>query len=195
MRNSSVKRVHRSSFSGVACGLCLVACGLLLLTCSPKYFIRGNLAPDFNKARTYKTAILPFLVRGEAGEPNSILRDRAYSYLNDRLMEAGKFMMIDKFTIDQAVRVHQFGQMSGVDPVLARQIGQEAGAELVVVPELSLTPVEGSGLRILCNVQIYDVNGEHVMYDGQGRTDNPVVEAGAEFAVDLATRKLVSALK
>jgi hypothetical protein len=166
------------------------------VACSPKYFIRGNLAPDFNKAGTYKTAILPFLVRGEAGEPSSTLRDRAYSYLNGRLMETGKFMMMDKFTIDQAVRVHQFGQMTAVDPVLARQIGQEVGADLVVATELSMTPAEGKGLRILCNVQILDVNGQHVMYDGQGRADNPIVpEAGAEFAVDLATRVLVSKLK
>ncbi len=188
MRNLSMKH-------GL-CGLLLVTCCVSLLVCSPKYFIRGSLAPDFNKAGTYKTAILPFLVRGEADEPSSILRDRAWSYLNGRLMETGKFMVMDKFTVDQATRVHQFGQMTSVDPVLARQIGQEIGADAVVVSELSMTPVEGKGLRILCNVQILAVNGEHVMYDGQGRADNPVApEAGAEFAVDLATRVLVEKLK
>ena len=58
------------------------------VACSPKYFIRGNLAPDFNKARTYKTAILPFLVRGETGEPNSTLRDRAYVDIEGRRFTA-----------------------------------------------------------------------------------------------------------
>ena len=127
-----------------------MACCLSLVACRCSYarqsnFIRGSLAPDFNKAGTYKTAILPFLVRGEADEPSSILRDRAWSYLNGRLMETGKFMVMDKFTVDQATRVHQFGQMTSVDPVLARQIGQEVGADAVVVSELSMTPVEGKG--------------------------------------------------
>ena len=177
--------------------LSLIALILLsaILFCSKGYIKQGVLDPGFDKTRTYKIAILPFLVRGESGEPSVTLRDRAYTRLQVRLQETGKFMVIDKFTVEKATRVHEFGSQGKVDPALARKIGKEVGAELVALTELSLTPV-GGGLRILANVQILDVNKNYVIYTGQGRTDNPVsIEAGAEFAIDLATDVLVSRIR
>jgi len=168
---------------------------LIILVCSKGYIKQGSLDPNFDKTRTYKIAILPFLVRGEIGEPSPVLRDRAYTRLQVRLQETGKFMVIDKFTIDRATKVHEFGSIGSVDPALGRKIGKEVGAELVALTELSLTPV-GGGLRILANVQILDVNKNYVIYTGQGRTDNPIsTEAGAEFAIDLAIDILVSRIK
>lgn len=169
---------------------------LIILACSKAYFKQGStLPPDFDKTRTYKVAILPFLVRGEIGQPNQVLRDRAYTRLQVILQNTGKFLVIDKFTVEQATRKHEFGTMGKVDPALARTIGKEVGAELVALTELSLNPV-GGGLKILANVQILDVNKEYVIYTGQARTDNPIsVEAGAEKAIELATEVLVDQLK
>ena len=168
---------------------------LIILVCSKGYIKQGSLDPNFDKTRVYKIAILPFLVRGEIGEPSPVLRDRAYMRLQVRLQETGKFMVIDKFTVEKGTRVHEFGTMGKVDPALARKIGKEVGAELVALTELSLTPAEG-GLRILANVQILDVNKNYVIYTGQGRTDNPIsTEAGAEWAIDLATDMLIKRLK
>ncbi len=167
----------------------------IILSCSKGYIKQGVLDPNFDKTRTYKIAILPFLVRGEIGGPGPVLRDRAYTRLQVRLQETGKFMVIDKFTVERVVKTYEFGTMGKVDPALARKIGKEVGAELVALTELSLNPVDG-GLRILANVQILDVHKDYVIYTGQGRTDNPVsTEAGAEFAIDLATDILVSKMK
>jgi hypothetical protein len=166
---------------------------LFLFFCSKAYIKQGVLDPNFDQTRTYKVAILPFLVRGE--EPSSTLRDRAYTRLQVRLQQTGKFMIIDRFTVERVVRTYEFGATGKVDPSLARKIARELGAELVVLSELSLNPVDG-GLRILANVQILDVNKDYVIYTGQGRTDNPISkEAGAEYAIDLATDVLIKRMR
>lgn len=176
-------------------GLIVLVFLLVISGCSKGYIKQGSLDPGFDKTRAYKIAILPFLVRGEVGEPSPVLRDRAYTRLQVRLQETGKFMVIDKFTVERATKVHEFGTMGKVDPALGRKIGKEVGAELVALTELSLTPA-GGGLRILANVQILDVNRNYVIYTGQGRTDNPIsTEAGAEWAIDLATDVLIKQTK
>jgi len=167
----------------------------LFIFCSKGYIKQGVLDPNFDKTRTYKVAILPFLVRGEPGEPSPVLRDRAYTRLQVRLQQTGKFMVIDKFTVERVVRTYEFGTIGKVDPALAKKIGKELGADLVCLSELSLNPVDG-GLRILANVQILDVNKDYVIYTGQGRTDNPISkEAGAEYAIDLAIDILIKRMK
>ena len=176
-------------------GFTVLALLSIILACSKGYIKQGALDPTFDKSRSYKLAILPFLVRGEPGMPSVTLRDRAYTRLQIRLQQTGRFSIIDKFTVERATRVHEFGTLGRVDPALARKIGKEVGAELVALSELSLNPVDG-GLRILANVQILDVNKDYVIYTGQGRTENPVsTEAGAEWAIDLATDILVKSMK
>lgn len=167
---------------------------LMMFVCSKGYIKQGVLDPNFDKARTYKVAILPFHVRGELGEPGSVLEDRAYTRFQVRLQETGKFLVIDKFTVERATKVHEFGAQGSIDLTLARKIAKELGAELVALTELSLNPA--GGLRILVNIQIFDVNKDCVIYTGQGRADNPIsTEAGVEFAIDLATDILVKTLK
>jgi len=167
---------------------------IFFIFCSKGYIKYGSLDPNFDTTRTYKVAILPFLVR-DTGEPDPVLRDRAYSRLQVRLQETGKFQIIDKFTVERIVKIYEFGSSGKVDPALARNIGKELGAELVVLSELSLNPI-GGGLRILANIQILDVNKNYVIYTGQGRTDNPIsIEAGAEYAIDLATKVLINKMK
>ena len=163
---------------------------IVLTSCSKSYIKSGVFDPTFNTSGYYKIAILPFLVRGETGNPSQLLRDRAYTKAQTKLMETGNFSLLDKFTIENTTNLYEFGSVGYVEPSKACEIGKELGVQLVLVNELSLTPV-GNGFDIIYTAQIFDVNTGIVIYSGQGRTTNPIsVEAGAEFAIDLAMKEL-----
>ena len=81
----------------------------LVLSCSQGYVQRGNLAPNFDTIKNYKTAILPFLVRAGDVNPPEKLQDRAYDQLQMSMMETDNFTFINKFEVEKAVRVHAFG--------------------------------------------------------------------------------------
>ncbi len=173
----------------------LIVVLLVLTSCSKTYMKSGVFDPTFNTNGYYKIAILPFLVRGETGNPSQLLRDRAYTKAQTTLMETGNFSLLDKFTIENTVDLFEFGSVGYVDPAKACEIGKELGVQLVLVNELSLTPI-GNGLNIIYTAQIFDVATGIVVYSGQGRTTNPVsVEAGAEFAIDLAMKELIKKMK
>ncbi len=167
---------------------------ILILACSSKYLASGTIDPGFDTKRTYKVAVMPFLVRG-LQTPGAFQRDMAYGFLTRQLMATGKLMPLDKFSVDDAVRKHEFGQQGRVDPVMARTIGKELGADLVCLAELSFEQVEPK-VVLVATVQILDVETQPVVYSGLGRMANPMsLDAAAEVALELATKKLAAVLR
>jgi len=192
--------LRRTLYAGNRSGVLRRACGvglgfaLVLLACSAKYLANGTIDPGFNTNKTYKVAVMPFLVRG-LQTPGAFERDMAYGHLVRRLMETGKLMPMDKATVDAAVRVQEFGQQGTVDPALARSIGQELGADLVCLAELSYEQVEPK-VVLTATVQLHGVNSTAVVYSGLGRMANPLSpNAAAELALDYATEKLVARMR
>jgi len=173
----------------------LASCALLLAVaaCSPKYLAQGTLDPGFDTKQTYKVAVMPFLVRG-LQSPGAFERDMAYGHLCRRLMETGRLLPMDMPTVINAVLVRGFGQQSTIDPATAREIGKELGADLICLAELDYEMVEPK--LLVTTVQLLNVNATTAVYSGLGRMANPLsVNAAAEFALDLATKKLVEKMR
>jgi uncharacterized ParB-like nuclease family protein len=163
----------------------------LIVACTKKYLVNASLDPAFNVKRTYRIAIMPFLVQG-AITPPSVDRDKAYDYLQQRLMETGKLPPIDKFTVEKAARMYEFGQSGKVDPALARQIAKDLGADLVCVAEATTEENE----IVSVSVQIYPVEGASVIYSATARMANPASRiAAVGLALELATKDLVNKMK
>jgi hypothetical protein len=175
----------------------LIAAGLLLLAgCSREYLKSGTLSPDFKADRTYSIAVMPIAVRGQAPAPDLSLRNAAWSRLQSRLMATGRFKVIDRFKIEQALNVNEFGSTGKVEPALARKIAREVGGEMAALLELEFEQVGGKLQATVAEIQMLDVSSDYVVYAGKGRTANPVsAEAGAELAVEFATQVLVDKLK
>ena len=173
----------------------LFVCALLLAgACSRRYLNEGQVSSGFDTRRSYKVAIMPFMVRG-LRTPGMFERDMAYDVLSRRLMSTGKLLPMDGFTVRDAVKKHEFGQQGFVDPVKARSIGKELGADLVSLAELSFEQVEPAPI-LVATVKLYSVDSPTILYSGLGRSTNPLsLNAAAEFALDLATSKLARSMR
>lgn len=163
---------------------------ILATSCSRDILKQGVLTPDFDRTRTYRIAILPFLIHGDITDPHTKIREQGYNHLQFILQKTGKFYLIDKFTIEKATRIQEFGSLGKIDPTLARTIGKEVGADLVFLTELSYTPTT-KGLSLIANVQMLDINENYIIYNGQGE----ILGTNANKAIDLATEVLINELK
>lgn len=180
----------------VTSGLLVVGLALILLlpACSSKYIHEGQVSPAFDTRGNHRVAIMPFLVRG-LRSPGSFERDMAYDFLSRRLLSTNRLQPLDGFTVRELVRREAFGQMDGVDPAKARDMGKKLGADLVCLAELSFEEVEPK-VVLVATVKLFSVNDPTVLYSGLGRMANPLsLNAAAEVALELATQKLVEAMR
>jgi hypothetical protein len=166
---------------------------LILLGCSSKYISNGALSAGFDTNGTYKIAIMPLAVRGLL-TPSSFARDKAYDHLLRTLTQTQKFQPIDKYTVEQQVKLEEFGGEGGIDPVLSRKVGRKVGADLVVIAECVF---EEEAPKVILNtsVEVLDVGTTMQVYSGSARTTNPAstiaaAEAGLEFATDVLVKKM-----
>lgn len=175
----------------VAAGLALC----LLFGCSAKYVDGdGVLAPGFDTNRPYKVAVMPLAVRGLLS-PGAFARDKAYDHLVRMLMQVPKFQLVDKYTVEQQVRLAEFGSEGSIDPGMGRKVAREVGADLVVIAECAF---EEEAPKVLLNtsVQVLDVNTALQVYSGSARTVNPASTlAAAEVGLERATEKLIQKMK
>jgi hypothetical protein len=166
---------------------------LLVLGCSAKYISSGEVSPGFDTDRSYKVAIMPLAVRGLL-TPSSFARDKAYDHLLRTLMQTRRFQFIDKYTVEQQVKLEEFGSEGGIDPFMSRQVGKKVGADLVVIAECAFE--EETPVILNTSVEVLDVNTTMQMYSGSARTTNPASTlAAAEAGLELATEKLVQKMK
>jgi hypothetical protein len=169
-----------------------VAAGLLLNSCTEKYAAHSAVDQAFDFTQTYTVAIMPLLVRGASVTPGGLERDQAYGFLLRRLMETGKLRPIDKATVDRAVSLQGFGQLSVVSPAKAREIGGELGAGLVCLAEVTMDQES----VVLATVDILDVSSTTTVYSGSAKATAALsTVAATESALKQATEKLVQKMK
>ena len=167
---------------------------VMMTGCARQVVQPSTMDPGFDTHRWYRVAVMPFFVHGLT-TPGAFERDTAYQYLINLLSGTGKFMPFGQAEVEQAVRAHESGQQSGVDSVMARQIGKELGADLVCITELTFDRVAPK-VTLNASVRIVRPDKPTDMYHGFGKaTDVPMAGAAAEQALDMATYLLVSRVK
>ena len=97
---------------------------LMLLGCSTKFISSGEVSPGFDRDRSYKVAIMPLTVRGLL-TPSYFARDKAYDHLLRTLMKTRKLQLMDKYTVEQQVKLEEFGSEGGGRPIQEPQGWEE----------------------------------------------------------------------
>ena len=76
----------------------------LMLGCPKKQINTGGTGYGFETKRIYTIAVFPLLISGSVSL-NELQRDSLYSYLVSNLIVTGRFDMVDKAKVEQAVLV------------------------------------------------------------------------------------------
>ncbi|MBN3036794.1 MAG: hypothetical protein JW861_14510 [Bacteroidales bacterium] len=157
----------------------------LLAACSPKYWSDSSISPAYQHTMKYRVAVMPVAITGIKEALSIPLNERAYAKITMELMKQGNFSLLDRSVVDQTTRIRAFSNTSNtMDLSLAKEVGKEAGADLVVVSMLSR---ESEGMPVLAEIQIVEIERSEPIYMGKGRAENPLsVEAGTEVAIEAA---------
>ena len=163
--------------------LTTIALGLML-SCSNKAVNTGGTGYGFEGKRIYQVAVFPVLVRGSA-TPDDSQRDTLYTHLEDRLLETGRFELVDRVLVE-----FEADSPGALSPDDARQAGKKLGADVVCLSSLTLE--KASPPLVLAKVDILPVEGKSPSYTGSGRAGDPDDWlAAARLALDSATAGIV----
>jgi hypothetical protein len=165
-----------------------LAISILFFACSPKYFANGVISAGYDKAKTYKTIILPPVTDNLDETGNNALSETTYKDINLELGKNSSFSMTGDYrSVRIKANAYKYGSLNTMDASLAQKVAKEMKADAFVISKISR---EQTDYPIRVNIEIYDSNAT-MMYSGQGRAANPSsAEAEIELAVQFALQQL-----
>ena len=161
----------------------------LMLGCPKKQLNTGGTGYGFETKRIYTIAVFPLSFSGSASM-NDLQRDSLYSYLVSNLIVTGRFDMVDKAKVEQAVNLQAAVMPGPLSKDRARSLGKDLGADVVCLTDINvkqaLPPI------VQAKIDIFPVAGTSPSYTGSGQAKDPAsLLAAAKLALDSATAKIV----
>ncbi len=161
----------------------------LMLGCPKKQLNTGGTGYGFETKRIYTIAVFPVLVRGSTSS-DELQRDSLYSCLVSNLIVTGRFDMVDKARVEQAVNLQAATMPGPLSPDRARSLGKDLAADVVCLTDINVK--QATPPIVQAKVDIFPVVGASPSYTGSGQAKDPAsLLAAAKLALDSATAKIV----
>jgi hypothetical protein len=161
----------------------------LMLGCPKKQLNTGGTGYGFETKRIYTIAVFPVLVRGSTSI-DELQRDSLYSYLVSNLIVTGRFDMVDKAKVEQAVNLQAATMPGPLSKDRARSLGKDLAADVVCLTEVNVK--QAAPPLVQAKVDIFPVVGSSPSYTGSGQAKDPAsLLTAAKLALDSATAKIV----
>ena len=167
--------------------LCQHFCVALIIWClggcassvpSAKQEVLAPLTP-FSPESRYVIAVLPFQFKGEQ-EGYSSFGDKLLDLVVVELFNTGRFRIVERSRIDAVLKEMELSQAGITEGSLANQVGEQLGAERVIVGTLSAVKAiqdrdsmgfiwkEARGFEVSLNGRLIDVSRGEIAAVGEG---------------------------
>lgn len=166
----------------------LITSILFIYACSPKYLAKGVVTSSYNKAKTYKTIVLPPVTSNLDQTGNNTIAELAFKDIVGELSSVSALNIFGDYrSMRKKANTYKYGAAENTDINIAVKVAKAAGADIFVVSKISK---EKQNMPVRVNIEIYNLS-QTLLYSGQGRAANPAsLEAETELAIEFALREL-----
>jgi len=113
--------------------LSLVVSIFFLGACSPKYLSKGVMSNSFNKAKTYKTVVLPPVSSGIDQTGNNSIAELAYKDVVSELSSMSMFSVSGDYrSMRKKANTYKYGAADNTNIDIAAKVAKSAGAEALL---------------------------------------------------------------